>query len=254
MIKDLLLYFALLLWFVVPSKAQPTIFVEDGTAKQGELITVPVKVKNFELIEAMQFSFSWDADILAFESFGEFVLPNMVEQNFGPAKIDSFINLVWLAPAATPQYTLSDGSTAFNIIFKVVGEPKQKSDLSFPGEPVTNLVIQEYQEITLNNESAMFTVEDPVSNRNIFQVKSISSSPNPFKDFTKIQFELKEKVADLQFVIYDATGKEVLNRTQDFTTGLNEILISKEMLKGEGLYFYRIFSANFDFTDTIILN
>ena len=66
MIKDLLLYFALLLWFVVPLQAQPTIFAEDVEGKPGDEIEVLVKAENFVDVVAMQFTFEWDADVLEF--------------------------------------------------------------------------------------------------------------------------------------------------------------------------------------------
>jgi len=46
MVKELLLYFALLLWFVVPSQAQLTIFADDITGKQGDTIDVNINVEN----------------------------------------------------------------------------------------------------------------------------------------------------------------------------------------------------------------
>ena len=254
MIKDLLLYFALLLWFVVPSLAQPTIFVEDAEAKQGELVSIPIKLKSFEAIEAMQFTFQWDSEILEFKSFGDFILPNLFESNFGPTVIDSLINVVWLAPATEPQITLDDGSIAFYINFEVIGNPNQNSGLDFPGNPVDNLVIQDYVEFELLDESGTFTVMQPVSIDQLIQSSQIKCTPNPFKDFTIVTFELKEDIKDLNFQIYDATGKEVHKRTQDYFTGHNEILISQNLLNGKGLYFYRLSSTELDFTNTFIFN
>jgi len=68
MTKRVLLYFALLLWFVVPVTAHPTIFVEDSSADPLENITADVKVSGFSEIAGMQFSVNWDATVLQFDS------------------------------------------------------------------------------------------------------------------------------------------------------------------------------------------
>ena len=255
MIKELLLYFALLLWFVVPSLAQPTIFVEDMTAENGTQIEVPVKVRNFTSIEAMQFTFDWDDSVLKFIEITDITFPNLPIESFGPSEIQSFVNLVWLAPSNEPQYSVPDGSTVFTILFEVIGEPEAKSDLMFPGQPVANLVILDYEEIDLENQAGMFMVKGPVSSDQVDSiVEQVSSTPNPFKEKTLIQFILKEKVDGLKMTIYNATGNEVLTRTGNYPTGLNEIEITRNLLQGKGIYFFRLEAADFDFTDKLIFH
>ena len=255
MIKELLLYFALLLWFVVPSLAQPTIFVENMTAEKGTQIEVPIKVKNFTSIEAMQFTFEWDDSILKFIKISDITFPDLLVESFGPLEITSFLNLVWLAPTNEPQYSVDDGSTVFTILFEVIGEAEAKSDMMFPGTPVANLVILDYEEIDLDNKDGMFTVDGSVSSHQINSTTDqVSSTPNPFKDKTLIQFILKEKVDGLKMTIYNATGNEVLTRTGNYPTGLNEIEITSDVLQGKGIYFFRLKAADFDFTDKLIFN
>ncbi len=253
--KELLLYFALLLWFVVPSLAQPTIFVEDITADTGDFIEVPVKVKNFTSIEAMQFTFEWDASILAFKKINRINFPNLEEDSFGPLDIQSLINLVWLAPSNEPEYTVPDGTVAFTVLFQVIGEPDTKSPLIFPGTPVANLVIFNYQEIDLINQGGMLTVNGPNSSEQLnLNTDQVFCTPNPFIDKTLIQFTLKEKVDDLKMTIYNATGKEVLTRTGNYATGKNEIEINADYLQGRGIYYFRLEAADFDFTDKLIFH
>ena len=66
MFGKLLLYFALLLWFVVPSSAQPTIIFPDLEVKKGDRINVDVTANDFDSLIVLQFPMIWNSEVLDF--------------------------------------------------------------------------------------------------------------------------------------------------------------------------------------------
>ena len=61
MFRKLLLYFALLLWFVVPAKAQLTIMLPEIEVEPGETIDLEVKVvKEFNAVGEVRVWGSWE--------------------------------------------------------------------------------------------------------------------------------------------------------------------------------------------------
>ena len=66
MFRKLLLYFALLLWFVVPAKAQLTIMLPEMEVESGEVIDLDMRVTEFNAIIGAQWSIQWNPDILEY--------------------------------------------------------------------------------------------------------------------------------------------------------------------------------------------
>ena len=67
----------------------------------------------------------------------------------------------------------------------------------------------------------------------------VKNHPNPFTSSTTISFELKEKVADLQFAVYDLLGAVVYTKRVQSTAGKNSIQFSSDNLPS-GMYLYTL--------------
>lgn len=255
MIKDLLLYFALLLWFVVPSQAQPTIFMfaEDTTAKQGETIDIPIKVEDFEEVIAWQFTFEWDSLVLEFVDIVDFNLTNLSEYNFGPSDIRGYIVSTWFESSLIPT-TLPDGETVFKIRFNVIGDPTEESNLWFSGSELPNIASVDGQEVEIISEPGMFVVEEvPNATISVPDNFNFSITPNPFTNNTQINFNLDKRYDDLSVSIYTTEGKLIYQHIEDRGAGNHIIDINANELPNSGMYFLQLVSEGLHTTHKLIL-
>ena len=256
MIKDLLLYFALLLWFVVPSQAQPTIFMfaEDVTAFKGDTVDVNIKVKNFTDVVAWQFTFEWDSLVLDFVDIVDFNLVDLSrDQNFGPLDIQGYIVSTWFEGMLTPT-TVPDDQTVFKIRFKVIGDPTEKSTLLFSGSQLPNVASVNGQEEVINSEPGMFLVDGvPNSTTLVPDNFALNISPNPFSDNAAISFTLDKRYEDLAVSIYNTEGKLMYQQIEDKGAGSHTINIDAKELSNTGMYFIQLAGEGLHTTHKLIL-
>ena len=255
MIKDLLLYFALLLWFVVPSQAQPTIFMfaDDVSAKKDEIVDVNIKVENFNDVIAWQFTFEWDSLVLEFVDVVDFNLVDLTQYNFGPAQIKNFIVSTWFESLLTP-ISIGDGETVFKIRFRVIGDPGQESPLWFSGSQLPNVASVNGIEQEIESEPAMFIVDEMTNATTIVPANfDLSISPNPFIDNTQIDFNLDKRYEDLTVSIYNTTGKLIYQQVEDRGAGSHTIDIGANTFSTSGMYFVQLVSEGLYTTHKLIL-
>ncbi len=252
MIKDLLLYFALLLWFVVPLQAQPTIFAEDVEGKQGDEIEVLIKAEDFIDVVAMQFTFEWDADVLEFVDFPQFNLVALDTSDFGPAEVDNFLISTWFEGALTP-ITFPEDEVLFSLRFKVIGEVQDSSTLSFSGSQLENLISINGQQGDFNTRTGTFrTTQMTNAAPTIPDSFDLSISPNPFQSTTQIKFNLEERHTDFQVAIYSLDGREVHMQKHTLSAGEQLLQVDQNMLPSTGMYLLHMTSENLHTTHKII--
>ena len=252
MIKDLLLYFALLLWFVVPLQAQPTIFAEDVEGKPGDEIEVLVKAENFVDVVAMQFTFEWDADVLEFVDFPQFNLIELDSNNFGPADKSNYIISTWFEGQLTPT-SFPDNEVMFSMRFKVIGTQQDSSKLWFSGSELDNVVSVNGQSAELNTRIGMFRTMVMSNSATILPDNfDLSISPNPFQESTQIKFNLEERHTDFQVAIYSLDGREVYKQKHSFSAGEQLLQVDQNMLQTTGMYLLHMTSENLHTTHKLI--
>lgn len=254
MIKDLLLYFALLLWFVVPLQAQPTIFAEDLEGKPGDEVEVLFRVDNFVDVVAWQFTFEWDSDVLQYVDFGQFNLVELDRRNFGPdsLSVDNFILSTWfegtLAPISFPE-----DEVVFSIRFNVIGEATDSTRLWFSGNELANIVNVNGTSMEFQSKEAMFRVMETTSSTQAVPDNfNLTVSPNPFSENAQVSFNLEESYKDLNIAIYTLDGKQVYQETNDFPAGQQSINIDAEVLPTNGIYLLNLTSNNLHTTHKLI--
>ena len=252
MIKDLLLYFALLLWFVVPLQAQPTIFAEDVEAKPGDRVEVLIKVEDFTDIVAWQFTFEWDSLVLEFVDFGQMDLVALDTFDFGPENMTSYIISAWVEPALN-SVSLPDDHVVFSMFFDVIGEPTDTSMLAFTGSELPNIVAVNGVSTDLLTKEGTFTVMESTNSAQDVPIGfDLSISPNPFYNTTQIKFNLEEPYADFNVSIYSLDGREVFQQTYDFSAGEQTINIEANMLPTTGMYLLNMTSENLHTTHKLL--
>lgn len=107
-------------------------FMENETARPGELVCLDVTVESFDNILGMQFSIHYDSTQLTLENVISKDVNGLVENSFGlPLRgglPEGTITLVWIQPNLTPL-TLADETVLFELCFRV-------KDISDPFAPV----------------------------------------------------------------------------------------------------------------------
>jgi len=78
-----------------------------------------------------------------------------------------------------------------------------------------------------------------ITNEEVGNFGSLKNYPNPFSESTIVSFELKEKTADLKFVVYDILGSEIYAEQLNASVGVNQIEFNSKELP-VGIYVYSL--------------
>ncbi len=258
--KDILLYFALLLWFVVPITAQPTIFFPTETVDPESSISLDFKVIDFVDMQSMQFSVNWNPDVLQFESISNLnVLSDYTIANFGTnASHLGKITTYWVDNQFA-GVTLDDSTSVFSLDFKVIGAPDSFSAVAITDDPT----FIEFSDLDGNilpviNEDGMITVLGPLSTKPSLNVQSnahftlYQNEPNPFDSQSVIRFDLKQS-NEVEFYFYDINGKLIYSLKDYFLEGVNSVKLTEDKLPGAGIYFYEMRTNVFSLTNKMVL-
>ncbi len=261
MTKRVLLYFALLLWFVVPSLAQPTIFVSNASAEPDEQIVVSVNVTGFEeKIIGMQFSVNWDADFLQFDSVvaNTNALPNYGASNFGTNNASQgALTTVWV-DMSLEGVDLMDSTSIFDVYFTPLAGSGESSVIEITGSPTPiEFVNANSQTINATIHSGTVTMLNPNSVQDL-RIQSnaaftlYQNEPNPFDNKTVIRFDIHE-ASDYVFEIYDLKGAIIYEESNFYTQGTYSIIIYQDKLPAVGTYIYKLKTKDFFITNRMIL-
>lgn len=241
--KELLLYFALLLWFVVPLGAQPTIFASQIDVDPNGIAEVKVMARDFDAIIGLQFAVEWDESVIEFITAKDFSLPLAGSNNFNISD-SGRLRIRWNGDA----HNIDDNAVLFTIEFKVIGNPNDFTSVHFRDDPNPNSTPFVIEAIDANSSIINLTFEDgsvsingPMSNTNALETIAILSqnAPNPFDNQTLITIELNT-TQDLEFVVLNTLGQEILKRTAKYTVGKHHIVIQNKDLPTAGIYIYKI--------------
>ena len=240
--KEILLYFALLLWFVVPAQAQLTMFAEDLEAKNGETVVMDFSVVDFDSISAIQLTLNWDSTILIYKSVtATDSLPNLNEDvNFNDKDADE-LRFLWFPPNA---HSLADSAIIFSVEFEVIGKCDSTSLISFSNTDVQFIKDGKEMPTSLVATDGSFKVmcTTPTFSLTDQNTSLYQNVPNPFTDFTSVKFET-QKLDDIEFQIFDLEGKMIYNHKEKYGRGLHQIRLEKNLFPSSGAYLYRIVSS-----------
>jgi hypothetical protein len=108
---------------------------QGGKAQPGSQACVDVKVQGFVNLLSMQYTMSWDAQVLTYKGVGKPGLPGLGNQNFGAHRTaEGLLTFVWI-DGSLRGVTLPDESTIFSVCFEVVGKAGAASPFRFIEQP-----------------------------------------------------------------------------------------------------------------------
>jgi hypothetical protein len=222
-------------WDPGVSKAQSSTLItfesENKHALPGDIITVPVKVSNFNSISGFQFTINWDPTVLEFQE----AVNATLDMNYGTLNTQSgSLTTLWSTENLN-GYNLSDGSTIFELKFRVIGNAGQSSLISINSE-ITPMFAYDnnLDELTCSVNEGTVTIDNITSISEISSDENqvLQNNPNPFTDKTEIIFTVKE-TGQFDIAIYDVLANRVIDFSGSYDAGKH--LITWDGRNSEGL-------------------
>ncbi len=101
----------------------------DMFAPKGEIVSIPVRIFNFTLMDAFSFDINFNPEVLQFQEANVVALVNLTTDSFDSSSAsDGTISVSWeLGPFELPVFD----RTIFELKFKVIGDDRSESQVSF---------------------------------------------------------------------------------------------------------------------------
>lgn len=276
-------------YYHTPSQPKvDTLFIQiaERTIKSGDILTVPVRVKNFKNMIAFQFGLGIDKNSFNILGFDKVRLSNHTLNQNAYTTTGRF-DLVWFQH---PSQSYDNQTSIFEIHLKAKKDGKisqmiQLDTTILPLEAVRKgyeflHIALQFTDIHLDDDIG--TEEpgpiDTVSGENIVSdipifanriqepipsVKSnefsntiplsVTSWPVPFSEQIMLRFELQEQTSG-SFYILDAMGNPTYTWHGLFQKGENRLSLPGAHFNGNGIYFYKILTPFHSSLGTIMKN
>ena len=236
------------LFFTVSTQAQPIVNLPDITVDESQAFDVNVTVSDFNDIVSMQFTIGWDETKIEYVDVYNMNLTGLENANFGssPMVVDNgLLTLSWV-DGSLNGVTLPSDHQIFTIRMKAKGNAGDVIPLVFADTlAIVEFVDTSQSAIQVNLNEGLVTLEDLVDVETLEneQMKLHANFPNPFNDFTFLQFDIKE-TTETTLMITDISGKEIYRMTETYNTGLHKVKIDSSILPVPGEYIYTLQSSD----------
>ena len=137
-----------------------TISAPEITAKSGEKVCVDVLVSGFEKLLSMQYTVTWDKNVLQFSEMKGFKLPYLDQNDFGLHRTqDGMLTCAWIDESLKGA-TVADNSSIYQVCFDVKGKAGTSSYFKITDRPTTIEVVNLREKIIpLKKKTGKVTVE-----------------------------------------------------------------------------------------------
>jgi parallel beta-helix repeat protein len=183
--------------------AQPSMLLstDNVTANSGSEITVPVYLSNVSNIFGLQTSLSYNSDLLTVKSikFTDYLLKMNVASNFETP------GTIQLAVAGTTPLQ-TDGILA-NIVFKVTDNIEGTVNTQL----TVNQIIANETNVSSNANLGIMALTGDVTNINLNtnNLAKVSIYPNPFSEYTNVNFTVAQNNSNVNIYVTNANGTKV---------------------------------------------
>jgi len=229
----------------IDSRSKNSVFLQTENAiyTNNELIAIPLIIEKSQDIYGLQFSFDFDDKGMLFEGIDNGVL-NVSQDNFSLSNNENGV-LTFSFSEAT-GISLKEGETLFTMYFEA------RSDIELSKAIEINSAVTKSEVYNLDN--SISNLELVVRNNDINKAEMVvyQNEPNPFDDITRVTFSLSQR-QNVSLTIFDATGKVLFSKIDEFGKGLNEFIIQAEELDADGMLLYRVESGSSSVTKKMIM-
>jgi hypothetical protein len=212
---------------------------ENSEFTSGKLVSVPVKVADLQNISGMQFTMEFDNNLLSLTGVEAAAL-NVNDNNFGFADIhNGVITVSW---NNAKEITLDANTTLFTLSFVA----KDNGSLSQAIAVNSAVTSSEAYDTDANIMNVTWRVNNTQSGFELFQ-----NNPNPFKENTKISFNLPEAMS-ANITVYDLTGKVVKSLDVNASKGMNTVELN-QMNVSPGVFYYTLQAGTYKQTKKMVI-
>ncbi|MEM1118889.1 MAG: cohesin domain-containing protein [Bacteroidota bacterium] len=128
------------------------------TAAAGSNVCVPITVNNFDLVNSLQFSLSWDPSFVSFTEIQNITLDQLTAGNINTTEADNGqLGLAWL-DNTTVGVTLADGASIFEVCYDVLGTDGMMTTIAFSDMPVPQVFSNGDGEFSFRGGDGVLTV------------------------------------------------------------------------------------------------
>jgi hypothetical protein len=206
-------------------KNNPLVITTDNKEfSAGTLISVPVKVSDVQNLSGMQFTLEFDNNMLSLTGVDAAAL-SINDSNFGFAEMhNGVVTMSWNTAKAI---NLNANTTLFTLSFLAKDHGSLDQAIAV-NSAVTNSEAYDEESNIMN---VVWRVNSTQGGFELFQ-----NSPNPFKENTRISFNLPEAM-NASISIHDVTGKVVKYMDVNGVKGLNTIELNQMDLSAGVMYY-----------------
>jgi len=218
--------------------------MDEAVAQPGELITIPVRVRDFAEVAGYQFTLNWDERVLTLEEVRNGALQALYNEDHA-GKLAS----VWFDMAGMP-ITLQDDEIAFELVFRAANNWGAQTELTFSSDITPRKAYNgDDQPLNLLAEPVTIAVGAATSIDPQLAGYSLTQAvPNPFDQATKLVFELPQH-EEVEVEIFNALGQSVRSFRGTYGAGQHELQWDGRSPSGaevsQGMYYVRLRAGAF---------
>ena len=217
--------------------------IDDQYVTKGEEVSVAIKAKEINEIEAFQFTMS---------------MPQLIAKDVNSDNINiSDLNIWQYEGGLTMVWHRSDEDTdiesdhLFKLVF-IAQQDGRLSELLDINSDITKALI--YREDEMGDISLELQFEEIQKSAQTSTNRLYQNVPNPFSKETIIGFELSNG-GETTLSIFDITGTLIHEVRQTFSAGYNEIKIDGQSIKDRGVLIYRLDQGDYsDYKRMVIID
>lgn len=234
----------------------PSITIADIDVGESNHLVVPIKVNRFNQIVGLQFTLSWDKEVLEYSSVDSFGVELNENVNFGVEQVSSgFLVFSWY-DATLSGVSLPDSAVLFNIHFGVNDDYTGAIELNFGDEPAPREIVDTSYKAIPGDFIDGFVEIMMVSSRDFLEsstiIQELKIYPNPIYERGILSFY---SATDLKYLIkiIDQMGRLVYQQNDRFIAGYQQIEVGRHWFPSPGLFRLVIEGEDFLITKNLLV-
>jgi len=217
-----------------------TLAVEDRLVSAGEEVRMEVSANQFNDFFGFQYTMNHEGLELASVERGALE----VDHNSVGVR-NGLLTMSWFNETA-----ISTDEVLFTLVFSAQRQIQLSDALSI-NSSITRAEAYKGKAYDVHDIDLEFTAPiDSTPPSSVFEL--YQNKPNPFEDKTTIGFNLPNS-GNVQFSVFDLTGKLIKQINTVYSKGYNEIILGKSEFNSGGIFYYQLESGTFSATKKMIL-
>ncbi len=220
------------------------VVIQERQIKKGEYLYIPFTSRQYQDVNGFQATLQYDNEKLEFVGMQEGMLPAFGDQNYH--HVSAQVGTVTFNWFKAEGASIEAGEPLLYARLKAKSDALLSDVLSINSSIIANEVYN--ADATIGSLSLVF--EGKINNPQTTRL--LQNKPNPFSDETNIQFELAQG-GEATISVMDLSGKVIWQHKGNYTAGVQEIRLHKNMLGKDGVFLYRLDAGDFTETKRMIL-